>query len=203
LQGIYAARAGSSDLDVVTRLRRFGSTDYLFAINDKREFGDYVGHHRLVMEKGLPNQATLTIDRPGYVYDLVQHQAVPSRFANGALSFEASFGPGEGRLFLVSKTALDKFRLKLPAKVSRGQDLPMTVTISDRWGRPADAAIPVEVRITDADGKPGEFSGYYTAKHGKLDLTLQPAANDAPGAWNVTVTNLATGQRLTQSCHVQ
>ena len=203
LQGIYAARASSSDIDVVTRLRRFGTTDYLFAINDKREFGDYVGHHRLVMEKGLPSPATLTIDRPGHVYDLVRHQAVTSRFVDGALSFEASFGPGEGRLFLISRTALDRFRLKLPAKVSRSQDLPMTVTISDRWGRLADAAIPIEVRITDADGKPGEFSGYYTAKHGKLDLTLQPAANDTPGAWSITATNLATGQSLSQSCHVQ
>ncbi|HQL85991.1 MAG: LamG domain-containing protein [Lentisphaerae bacterium] len=203
LQGIYAARAGASDIDIVTRLRRFGTTDYLFAINDKRDFGDYVGHHRLVMEKGLPNQATLTIDRSGYVYDLVQHQAVPSRLVDGVLSFEASFGPGEGRLFLVSQTALDKFRLKLPAKASRGQNLPMTVTISDRWGRPADAAIPIEVRITDAEGKPGEFSGCYTAKHGKFDLTLQPAVNDTPGAWIVTATNLATGQSLSQTCRVQ
>ena len=128
---------------------------------------------------------------------------MPSRLVDGVLSFEASFGPGEGRLFLVSQTALDKFRLKLPAKASRGQNLPMTVTISDRWGRPADAAIPIEVRITDAEGKPGEFSGCYTAKHGKFDLTLQPAVNDTPGAWIVTATNLATGQSLSQTCRVQ
>ena len=128
---------------------------------------------------------------------------MPSRYADGALSFETSFGPGEGRLFLISRTALDTLRLALPAKVRRGQNLPVTVTISDRWGRQAAAAIPVEVRITDADGKAGEFSGFYTARNGQLDLTLQPAANDTPGTWIITATNLATGQRLSQSCHVQ
>ncbi|MDD4099094.1 MAG: hypothetical protein PHC30_10005, partial [Lentisphaeria bacterium] len=203
LAGVYQARAGSSDLDVVTRLRRYETTDYLFAINDRREFGDYVGHHRLVMEKGLPHQATLWLDRPGYVYDLVRHQAVPSRSADGGLSFEAEFGPGEGRLFMVSRTALDKLRLRLPATARRGRGLPVAIAITDRWGRKPAAAVPVEVRITDADGAPAEFSGYYTARHGQLDLTLQPAANDTPGVWTVTAKNLATGLQSTVSCQLQ
>ena len=63
----------------MTRCRRYGTTDYLFAINDRREFGDYVGQHGLVMENGLPSEAVLTVRRPGgTVYDLVDHRVVPA-----------------------------------------------------------------------------------------------------------------------------
>jgi hypothetical protein len=40
-------------------------------VNDRREYGDYVGHHKLVMEDGLPTDAVLTLRPPGHVYDLV------------------------------------------------------------------------------------------------------------------------------------
>ena len=64
LDATYQRYAESSTPDVITRVRSYGSTDYLFAVNDLREFGDYVGHHGLVMENGLPTDAELSIRRP-------------------------------------------------------------------------------------------------------------------------------------------
>ncbi|MBR2839318.1 MAG: hypothetical protein IKE55_11070, partial [Kiritimatiellae bacterium] len=45
---------------IFLRTRTYGSADYVFAINDKRDFGDYVGPWRRVMEKGVPNEAVVT-----------------------------------------------------------------------------------------------------------------------------------------------
>ena len=71
-------------LDVVARCRAFGKTDHLFAINDKREFGAYVGPHDLVMEDGLPSETTLSLARKsGFVYDLIAGQAVPAITSRG------------------------------------------------------------------------------------------------------------------------
>jgi hypothetical protein len=69
--------SSSSGQDIVLRARQYGSADYLFAVNDKRTFGDYVGQHRLVMEKGLAAGAKVHVKRSsGYVYDLVEHAQV-------------------------------------------------------------------------------------------------------------------------------
>ena len=57
---------------MIPYLRRYHQTDYVFLVNDRREYGQYVGQHGLVMENGLPSQAVVAINRPGgFVYDLV------------------------------------------------------------------------------------------------------------------------------------
>ncbi len=75
LAALYKWYASSSTPDIVTRVRRYRSTDYLFAVNDRREFGDYVGHHGLVMENGLPTDAELAIRRPGRTFTTWSHIA--------------------------------------------------------------------------------------------------------------------------------
>ena len=68
LDAKYRRFVDTSNPDVIPHLRRFGTTDYVFTFNDRREAGDYVGHHGLVMERGLPAQAMITIDRSkGYI----------------------------------------------------------------------------------------------------------------------------------------
>ena len=55
----YQRKIDSTNPDVVTRRRSFGSTDYIFAVNDAREFGAYVGEFERVMENGLPSETQL------------------------------------------------------------------------------------------------------------------------------------------------
>ena len=50
-----------------------------------------------------------------------------------------------------------------------------------------------KVEIADPDGRIAEFSGYYGATGGKLQIRLDIAPNDAPGIWQVAVTELASG----------
>ncbi len=63
LDAKYRRAVESSDADVITALRRSDKTDYVFAINDKREFGKYVGSHKLVMEAGLPARTVVRLAR--------------------------------------------------------------------------------------------------------------------------------------------
>ena len=52
---------------------------------------------------------------------------------------------------------------------------------------------PIEVTITNAQGASNEFSGYYCAKHGVLDVDFVAALNDEPGRWTISASDLTAG----------
>ena len=193
----FYVRYGESDSpDVVVRFRRYGASDYLFAINDKRTFGTYLGHHGRVMEKGLPHAATLLVRRTsGHVYDLVAHRKVAARSGGRGLEIDADFGPGGGRLFLITERPLAAVRLDAPERASLGKAVALSISVLDDQGRPLAAIVPLHVEILDPHGRPAERTGYYGAKDGRLVLTLDLAANDVPGRWTLRVTDLAAGLR--------
>ena len=180
---------------MVLRFRQFGDTDYLFALNDRRQFGDYVGHHGKVMEQGLLNSATISVRRKaGFIYDLVSHRAVPAQPTADGLQFAADFGPGDGRLFMLTPRAIAGVELSAPARAQLGSSVEVTVTVLDSDGKPTAALVPVQIEVLDPQGKPAEFSGYYGAKGGKLSVTLNLATNDEAGTWRIRARELASGR---------
>ncbi len=194
LDAHYPRYYESNNPDVITYARRYAGADYLFAVNDKREFGDYVGQHKLVMENGLPSQATLLLRRAdGHVYDLVRHREVPAVKQDGRLAIAADFGPCEGRLYLVTGQAIGGVKVTAPEAAKPGQTVTVTATVVDPAGKPIAAIVPVQVDILDVDGRPAEASGYYAAKDGTVSVSLDLAPNDQPGLWRVKVTDLASG----------
>jgi len=184
----------SSNPDVVTHHRRFGTADYVFLINDHREFGDYVGHHKLVMERGLPSQATITIGRgAGAVYDLVRGRPVAAKVTDGKLQAQTDLEPGDGQLLMVADRAIAAVKIDAPETGKLGEAVTVTVGVVGDDGQPLDAVVPVRVDILDPEARPAEFSGYYGAKGGRLEIRLDLAPNDTAGTWEVRVTELASG----------
>ncbi len=190
----YQPYVDSSHEDVLPYRRSLGSSDYVFAINDRREFGAYVGHHGLVMENGLPATAQFTVKRAaGFVYDLVEHRQIPAETDGIVTRIPVDLEPGGGRLWLITGTAIRQVQIQAPAEASGGQDVSVSVSIVDDAGAPVNAVIPLEVIIRDPDGRRAEFSGYYGARDGQLSLTLTPALNDVPGVWTIEARELASG----------
>jgi hypothetical protein len=195
LDARYRRYADTSNPEIVPYLRRAGESDYLFLVNDTREFGQYVGQHGLVMENGLPAKAEVSLRRPaGSVYDLVERRELPARAADGQLRFTAALGPCDGRLLLISPRPIASVEVKLPEGVARGEPVRCAVAVVAADGRPLDAVVPLHVEICDSEGRAAERSGYHAAAGGRLDLTLDIAANDTPGVWQVRVRELASGR---------
>ena len=189
----YGRGADSSNADVVVRLRQYGRTDYLFAVNDKRTFGEYVGHHGRVMERGLPTNASLFIKRQGgYVYDLVAGEPEPIRQTASGIVLDADFDPGAGRVFMVTDQEIADVRIVTPDEAQLGSPLDLDVSVVDLAGQPVRAVIPVWVEILDPDGRPAELSGFYAAKDGRLTISAEPAPNDKPGRWTIRAVELAS-----------
>lgn len=191
----YRRYGESTNPDVVIRFRRYGSTDYLFVINDRREYGSYVGHHGLVMENGLPSDARIVVHRPaGFVYDLVRRRQVKATAAKGSLEILTHLGPCEGRVYMITDRAIADVRVDAPPTARLGEVLTLRVRVVDDQGKPLDAVVPVRVDIYDPSGRAAEFSGYYGARDGQLQIRLELAKNDEPGLWRVHVEELASGQ---------
>lgn len=203
LDPLYQRGADSSDPDIVVRLRRSGEADYLFALNDRRTYGEYVGRHRQVMEDGVPLEGTLQLARQdGWVYDLVNHREQPARRSGKGLQFDAKFGPGDGRVYLVTAQKIAALRLEVPNQAKPGQQVTVLVQVVDEKNQPIKAVLPVQVQITDAQSRPAEFSGYYATQDGVLRLTLDIAPNDVAGTWKIRAVELASGRTLDKTIQV-
>lgn len=200
----YTRYLDSSNPEVVTHRRRFGQTDYVFVVNDRREYGGYVGRHGLVMENGLPSEAAVSVGRDGgFVYDLVNHEPVRAEVKDGRLGFEVRLGPCDGRVFMITPRAIEAVRVAGPEKVDRGGEATIAVEVVDGAGKAVDAVAPVRVDILDAEGRPAEFSGCYGAAGGKLEIPIRIASNDARGMWHVAVQELASGRTAVHYFRVQ
>ena len=199
LKGAYFPYADTSNPDVILRVRRYKDCDYLFVINDKRTYGNYVGQYKRLMENGLATQANITLKRKGYVYDLVSHQSADSKILNRKLNLQVKLAPGEGKLFMICKYPIANLKLTVAPEVKRNSQMPIIVEISDTKNRVIHGIVPILVNITDSKGEKAEFSGYYGVKDGKLRITLDIAKNDDIGTWEITVTELASGKISTKS----
>ncbi|MBD3291909.1 MAG: hypothetical protein GF393_03230 [Armatimonadia bacterium] len=194
LDDFYQRYGETSDPDVVPRFRQYGSTDYLFLVNDKRTYGDYVGHHGLVMEKGLAADVNVTVRREsGHVYDLVAHSPVAMQQSEEGMRLDVSMDPGGGRLLMITDRPVAGVSIDAPARARRGSQLEVKATIVDRDGQAIDAVVPVQVQLLDPENREAERSGYYAARDGAVAVSFDVAGNDSSGEWTIRVTELASG----------
>ncbi len=192
LDSRYCREVDSSTPDVIPYLRRWGSTDYLFAVNDRRQFGDYVGHHELVMEDGLPTDATITVRRRGHVYDLVAGRKITAA-DEPSIQLDLHFGPCEGRLLMITDQPIDGVQIEAPEGARPGEAIEFRIAVVDGSGEPLDAVIPMRVDLIDPHGRLAESSGFYAAKDGRLKVQADLAVNETPGLWRITARELAAG----------
>lgn len=195
LDGRYTGKLESSDVEVITRLRTYGNTDYIFVVNDHREYGTYVGQYKATMEQGLPTKTSIILRRnSGVVYDLMSNREIKVDSLNGTMKFDIDLGPGEGKIFMVTGEPLSEIRIDLPENVKSQSTAKIITTITSSNGLPVSAIVPLKIKILDPEGRESEYSGYYGARDGKTEINLDIAPNDVCGVWAVNVKDLASGK---------
>ncbi len=197
LEPHYQSPVRADNQDIIVRLRTWKNADYLFVINDKRTFGNYVGQWGIIQEQGLPNQGKIILNRQaGAIYDLVTGQPVKFTAKGGQCEIPVNLAPGAGKILLILDQTLTKQELTVPALATRGKTF--SVTIDCR----TDALIPLAVNLIDPQGQTAAGSGYFCAIDGKITINLTPSLNDQPGTWQVNVKNLANSQSATATIKV-
>ena len=162
----------SATADIIPYVRTFRDADYVFAINDRRGYGDYVGAWKRVLDRGLPNKGAVRVNRAaGAVYDLVRHVAVPFTVKDGVTEIPVEYKTNDGRILLMTSRPLGALTVRVEDKI-------VTVTSPDR-----DVMIPIE--ISRADKRPYYAvirDGVFSRKLGALK--------------GFVVRNLATGEEF-------
>ena len=194
----------SASQDLILRRRASGEAQYLFAVNDKRTYGDYVGQWKRVMEKGLPLSAGFTAALPcSAAYDLVSHRTMAFKQKSGKTEFQLELRPGSGSIIALLPRPIAGIRLKAPDRIKRGSDYAIEVSQIDSKGKPFRAVLPLEIRFA-FNGKPLPGSGFYaTGKDGVFTLKDTAALNLPEGKAVMTVKCLASGKTSSKAIVIQ
>jgi hypothetical protein len=201
----YTPNVDSSSPEIVTYSRAWRGTRYVFAVNDKRTFGDYVGQWGLTMEKGLPFMGDVTLADPegriNAVYELSRGGSVSFVCMEGNAKTKKLTRLGRVVVPLTYDTNDGRLLLFLPRKIASveadvakaGDVLSVTMTVHDAAGEPVKALLPVEIHVYDAEGRELDGAGYACAKDGVCKLTVRTNINDAPGGYRVVCRDRASG----------
>lgn len=199
LDGRYEWFVRSENPQVVIHARERDDVQYVFAINDCRQFGNYVGPYGKVMEDGLPAETTITIRRGGTkVIDLMAGEEVPVRCDGPVTQFDAALAPGGGNIYVIMDRMPAAVRLDMAEQMERGETAMIDVRIVDDAGQPVAATVPFEIRIEDPAFRAAEPSGFYAAVGGEARVTFELAENERTGLWRVTVVERMRGTSVTR-----
>ncbi len=195
LDGYYKPYSDSDNMDIVTRVRTYKNADYLFIINDKREYGDYLGPWKRTMEKGLPNSGVVTLRRKaktGAVYDVLAHKSVNFKETKDGIMIPQVFDSNDGRLLIALESEIKNVGSKITNNGKVKSEVTLEATVYDTKDRPIEGLIPIDITITTPSGKVLDGSGAACAVDGKFSYSF--LANEETGKWQARVTELASGK---------
>ncbi len=195
VSGCYQAPVSTTSNDLVVRRRGCNKADYVFVLNDKRTFGDYLGPWKRVMEKGLPLSGKITVNHTAQAaYDLIKHKQIGLRPGKNSVTFHVDLAGGDGTLVLLLEKAINSLTITGPETLERGKDFSLKISVLDKSGSAIKACLPLEVTLTDAQGKRLPGSGYCATEKGVLDFKEITAANLQGSSVKVEVKCLASGK---------
>ena len=203
----YRPAVDSSDGDLVVFNRQQGPTPYVFVINDRRTFGEYVGPWGLVMDKGLPHRGAVSVRDPharcAAVYELVHGgRTAFSRSNTGEVRVPVAFETNDARFLMLLAEPIKGVGVDVADKVRAGDVFDISVTVFGESGKAMPAHLPVEIRVADAAGRVIDGTGWTCAENGQARMSVQTSLDDAPGSYDITVTDRASGRTAKAFCRL-
>ena len=108
-----------------------------------------------------------------------------------------------GKIIALYPAKPSKLEVSVPEAAKRGGKHAIAVAIRDDNGQLLPGLQPLRVTVTDPQDRPTEYSDYYCASRGKLNIAFRPAVNDRVGLWKVTVEDLTAGLTAQQAFRVR
>jgi hypothetical protein len=203
LKGRYASFVASDDLEIVPYARQNGEVDYLFAINDHRKFGDYVGQYGMMQEDGVAAAGKVRVARAAKAaYDLVKGGKVGLTSAGNASTLALTFEPADGKLIALTNQEIGALEITAPPSAKAGSTLPLNFQLQDTANKPMRGVWPIKIEILDPAGREAEWSGFYGAQNGNVKINWDVAPNDISGVWTIRATDWATRKTTSKTIHI-
>lgn len=191
---------------VVLDARHSGELSYIFAINDRRQAGPYLGQFGAVLERGVPIETEIELrDTPGAIYDaLAGVQLNPAETEDGGCSLPVTLEPGWGTLLIAADEPLGSPAVSVSD--STKDSGPVDVQVQARYssGRGVKGVVPVHFEVRSADGAVNDFSRFSaTDEEGNWSTSIPIADNEPAGLWTVRITELIGGHSTVASFTVE
>ena len=196
LESRYSLPADSSSPEIVVYSRNWNGVPYLFAINDHRTFGDYVGAWGLTMEKGLPYKGEVSIVDDSSikaVYELSRGGEASFLRTDGRIKVPVEYSTNDGRIFVFLKERIQSVKVDAPRAVHLGRPVRVTFTVVGQDGKPIDALLPAEIRMYDASGRELDGAGWVCLQGGVCTVDILTNIDDAPGDYKIVCRERASG----------
>ncbi len=189
--------ASSESLRVLTNALEAGDARYYFFVNDDRTYGARFGQWKLRFELGVPQTAQVSVDvtdRP-VLYDMLQRKRIEYQTQDAHAAFSLHLPAARGKLVAALPEVIGSVRVTEPLECKSGEPVELTIEVIGASGKPFNSNHPLRIDVTDPRGQDSEWSRYATTREGECVYRFVPAINDAPGTWNVTVTELVGGAK--------
>ena len=197
LAGIVDPEVDSDSPKVLFNMLKKGQVRYLVAINDNRTYDERVGQYKAVLGKLLPQSTTVRMKKSGQdglvAYDMLERKPLEVSDADGAYKFSVQMTELGGKIVALYPRAIGSLEIETAKAIKRGAASVVRISMRDDRGVPLSGLQPLEVNIADADGERSEFSGYYCASDGVLNIDFVAALNDEPALWTVSAVDLTAG----------
>jgi hypothetical protein len=178
---------------------------YLVLVNDNRTYGQRVGKYKAIQEQLVPQTVTVTLrqsDGPVHVYDLCERKSLATTKTGTGHTFRVELTELGGTIVAIYPVKPTRVAIVPPETATRGSETKISVAITDNAGKLLPGLQPMRVDITDPAGSPTEYTGYYCAENGTLEIPFRPASNDKTGTWKIRVEDLTTGLTAEQTLDV-
>ena len=192
----YVPEADSSSPEIVVYSRRWNGVRYLFAVNDHRTFGQYVGQWGLTMERGLPYEGSVSLADDGStvaVYELSRGGEARFSRKGGRIEVPVRYDTNDGRLFAFLKERIGSVDVDAPSRVCAGESVRVTFRVLDGKGKPIQALLPGEIRMFDAAGRELDGAGFVCVQSGACTVDILTNVDDADGDYRLVCRDRASG----------
>lgn len=193
----YRPTSDSSSSEIVVFNRKWKDVDYVFAVNDKRTFGDYVGQWGRIMEKGLPFKGSVSLaggaKTTKAVYELSRGGRMAFSRSGDDVTVPLEYDTNDGRILVFLPEEIAKVKISAPVEVAPGGRLAFEFRVLGKSGRPVPAVLPVEARLYDAAGREIDGAGYAAAEGGTCRLEVPLNLDDPPGEYRLVCRDRASG----------
>jgi hypothetical protein len=185
--------------DIIWNIMEHKGARYLVVVNNKREFGRYVGQWGKVKDKGIAQKAEFMVKKEmaEVVIDITASEVVNLQGDGNWNRFAFDLGPTEGRIFMFLDDTPGKFSASAKkGNILQGDTVEIMLYVEGEKGR-LKGGIPFSYNVSKPSGTMFDFTGNGLIENGNYMLSFVIPVNAETGIWKVNVKEFATGLEKT------